>query len=482
MICVTGSEKTMTELRGRLLQNAGAALQEARIDLLAEPFAPPVDPGVDPQRMVVTCRPEREGGGFTGSEDDRLELLERALAAWCPGWVDLELDTAAEWRKRIVGAARRTGTKVLYSQHVLEPGSAAEAECLLGRLDDLDGDAIKLAVAVDDAADLAPLRAAASRSSRPTVVLGMGAPGLLSRALYSRFHSVWTYVAAEADRRTAPGQLSVGTFEEWNLPAGGSTALFALLGGAQVLDSPGPRVYNRLFARREIDACYLPVITDRPAETLALLLELGLRGASVTMPLKERVAGLLDDLGSEAAALGVVNTVTVVEGGVLRGDLTDGLGALAALERACGDVRGRQAVVLGAGATAAAVARALGLAGAQVTVLGRDRARVEGLATRLAVRSGAIEDLEGLPFEVLVNATPVGADDPDRSLVGDPSLLKGKIVLDVAHGGPTRLLREAAAQGGRPVSGRTMWAEQGRRQLARWLGVEIPARELEEDR
>jgi shikimate 5-dehydrogenase len=64
----------------------------------------------------------------------------------------------------------------------------------------------------------------------------------------------------------------------------------------------------------------------------------------------------------------------------------------------------------------------------------------------------------------------------------EPSLLAGKVVLDVVHGGPTRLLRETERRGGVALAGRVMWSEQGRRQLQRWLGLDVSAEELEVDR
>jgi 3-dehydroquinate dehydratase/shikimate dehydrogenase len=482
MICITGSETTVADLRERISRHRGADLHEIRLDLLEEPFPPSVDLGVDPRRLLMTCRPEREGGGFTGPDRDRIDLLAGIVSNVRPAWVDLESSVAADERSRAVDAAQEAGTRILTSRHEWIEGSAEHSGRLLDRLEEVGGDALKLAVAVDDAAELTGLREAAQKRSLPVVVLGMGPAGLLSRALYDRFGSTWTYAATEEGQETAPGQLTVRSFDRWRLPPGRETKLFALLGGAQVMESPGPRVYNRLFAKEGIDACYLPVVTERPAETMALLVDLGLRGASITMPLKERVSGLLDQVGLEAGSTGVVNTITVGKGGALRGDLTDGEGALAALLRCCGEVRERQVVVLGTGGTAAAIASALRSAGAQVTVLGRSARRAEELASRIAVRSGVIDDLNSTPFDVLVNATPVGASGSEESLVRDASILRGKIVLDAVNSEQTRLLSDTRERGGLPVSGRAMWAEQGRRQLHAWLGIDVPAAELEEKR
>jgi 3-dehydroquinate dehydratase/shikimate dehydrogenase len=481
MLCLTGSEGTVGELRARFARFPDAGLHEARIDLLEEPYTSGTDLGLSPKRLLFTCRPQREGGAYVGDERERIELLVRAIRDLGPAWVDLESSSRAQDRERVARVARGSGTRLLISRHDHAGGATGRAEQLLAELESLGGDAVKLALVVDDAVELEPLLRAGERARRPAVVLGMGPAGLLSRALYPRFGSPWTYAAANAGEETAPGQLTADAFVDWRLPPPAERGLFALLGGPQVLESPGPRVYNRLFAAQGLEACYLPVITDRPREALELLVGLGLRGASVTMPLKERVVPLLGELGPGARAVGVVNTITVDPDVGLRGDLTDGDGAVAALERACGTMESRQVVVMGSGATAAAIAWALNAAGSQVTILGRDRKRAEDLGARLALRAGQLDDLAWTPFDVLVQATPVGADDPSDTLVGDSEMLAGKVVLDVVHAHETRLLAETRARGGRAISGRAMWAEQGRRQLARWLGIDLPAELLEVD-
>jgi 3-dehydroquinate dehydratase/shikimate dehydrogenase len=445
------------DLRRRIARHPGGRLHEIRLDHLEEDLPGPGALDVDPARLLVACRPRREGGNFEGDEERRIEVLEPFIRSGV-AWIDIEVSTDASLRERITGLARKHGVKVLASRHAEGPVEAA-----FSRLTAADADAVKLAVPVEDAADLDPLRRAGARAGRPAVLVGTGEAGLLSRALYPRFGGFMTYAASRPGDATAPGQLSAEEFERYRLPPGPQTGLYVLLGGSQVMTSPGPRVYNRLFKERGIDACYLPVITGRPAESLELLRSLDLKGASVTMPLKRKAALLMDRLSAGARETGAVNTISVNPDGSLQGDLTDGQGALAALQKAGGELAGKRAVILGSGATASAIARSLTAAGMRVTVLGRDR----------------LKDLAGLPFDVLVQATPVGSEDPRATLVDDPGLLRGKLVLDVTLGGQTRLLEDAKKSGGVAVSGRSMWAEQGRLQLLRWLDLDVPAEDLE---
>jgi shikimate 5-dehydrogenase len=94
---------------------------------------------------------------------------------------------------------------------------------------------------------------------------------------------------------------------------------------------------------------------------------------------------------------------------------------------------------------------------------------------------GTLGELPGLDCDIVVHATPVGTNDREATLVPHREFLRGKVVLDVVLSRDTRLLRDARAAGATVVTGRAVWAEQGRRQLERWLNLEIAAEELEVD-
>jgi shikimate dehydrogenase len=344
----------------------------------------------------------------------------------------------------------------------------------------LRGHVLKLAVAVGDAADLEPLRRLGRRRDRPVVLVGLGAAGVLSRVCHRRFGSAWSYVAADEANRTAPGQLTWATAREWRLCGGDDPAPVALLGGPQVHGSPGPEVYNGLFARRGVPWVYLPVETARLAETWALLRELGARAASVTMPHKRDALALVDALGESAAAVGAINTIHD-DHGVRSGANTDGVGAARALA-AVGPLRGAAVLVLGAGATARAVALALAGEGANVGVWNRTAAKARALAADLAAarpgtRIEAVERIGG-SFDVLVNATSVGLGGAGCPW-DDRSSLSGKVVLDcVAQPPRTPLIALAAAAGATTVTGLEMWLHQGAAQASLWLGEPVGAEEL----
>ena len=399
MRCVTGAETDLGAVFERIRACKGAELFEVRLDLLERPGIqgePPCEPG----RLVVACRPARQSGGFRGPEEERCRLLESAISAWRPGWVDLDSDTPSDLAGRISSVAAGAGTKLLVSSHVTGPFDLGVVHEEVDRLAAFTGHARKLAVEVDDAALIGPLLDAAADLDGPKVVIAMGAAGLLTRALYRKVGSAWCYLAASPGLATAPGQLDLRTFEEYGLASHEGPDLYALVGGGQVMSSPGPEVYNKLFQESGLHAVYLPVVSTRPKDVLGVLLRLGLKGAGVTMPLKQGFAAITDELSPQARAAGAVNTL-VVRGHVLHGHLTDGAGALAAVRKAAGKPLKGTAAVLGTGGAAAAVASALKDAGLQVVVLGRRPERAASLASRLGCRWCAIADLPGLEFDIL---------------------------------------------------------------------------------
>ena len=149
----------------------------------------------------------------------------------------------------------------------------------------------------------------------------------------------------------------------------GTTTLVGLLGWPTSY-SLSPRMQNAGFVALGLDWAYVPLPTPRELlpDAVRGLRAMGFAGANVTIPHKQAVLSLCDELDSVAQAAGSVNTLVFEEGRIL-GSSTDGDAVSAQIE-----AHGRQALVLGAGGAALAVAEALGRAGAGVTMASRREA------------------------------------------------------------------------------------------------------------
>jgi shikimate dehydrogenase len=209
------------------------------------------------------------------------------------------------------------------------------------------------------------------------------------------------------------------------------------------------------------------------------LAALGFDGANVTVPHKTATAALCDELGPEAADAGAVNTLRFAPGGVLHGDLTDGLGLIAALPEVP-----ERAVVLGAGGSACAAGAALVRAGTRrVTVVARRLDAADRLAAALsALEPGAsVDAATAVPAAsggLLVHCTPVGGIAALKALpVPADVIQRMDAVADFAYradGSPTPLAAAALAAGLPVVDGLELLVRQGALSFALWTGIEPP--------
>ena len=168
---------------------------------------------------------------------------------------------------------------------------------------------------------------------------------------------------------------------------------------------------------------------------------------NVTIPYKQTVFELCDELSPMARKLGNVNFVTRTADGKLCGDNTDAFGVGRLLEANAIDVRGWSCSILGAGGAAMTVKAVLEERGAKrVTFVRRGE-------------EPAQDD------KLIVNATPVGMfPDVDGVRVDISRYVACKAVLDLVYNpSPTRLVREALACGKIAADGMVMLIAQAYR-------------------
>lgn len=463
VICVTGAERDATALAARIDRHPDA-MHEVRLDHLD---------GIDDDlfgllgrhadRVVACARARRQGGHFDGDERERGRLLVRAAEAGV-----LYVDVEADADDALLDAIGRR--RVVLSWHDFE-GIPKDAHERVRAMVARDPAVIKLAFAVEDARELVTLLTLRPAIPQRAVLIGMGAAGLLSRTHYARFGSGWTYVAASPELATAPGQLDALTAERHGLPGTATAPLYALVGGPQVMRSPGARVYNALFRQLGIDASYVPVVTGSLAGVLPLLEALDARGLSVTMPLKGEAFDRCEP-DAQARELSAVNSLKR-QGDRWLGRNTDVVGVSAPLEAALARIspRATEALVLGAGGAARAAVAAAASLGLEVAVSARrpDRARA------LASRTVAWSERARHSADVLINATPVvGDQSPWPSDAPFPA-----IVFELALGAASRLLAEAGAAGSVIVDATRMWVHQGAAQMGWFVDRDLTAADLE---
>ncbi|MBO9316305.1 MAG: shikimate dehydrogenase [Chloroflexus sp.] len=256
--------------------------------------------------------------------------------------------------------------------------------------------------------------------------------------------------------------------------------------GDPVAHSRSPAMHNAALAALGIAARYRAVQTTA-AELVSRLAELrqpGLLGANVTLPHKQAVMPLLDEIEPIAARIGAVNTIVRLSDGRLLGTNTDAPGLLADLAAARWTPTDQEVVILGASGAARAAAFALADAGvSSITIVNRSLMRAIDLAAAtaanqpalrvraLALNDPAVDEVVAR-CTLLINATALGWRD-DETPLADPPVGTHCLVYDMVYR-ETALLRAAAARGARVRDGRGMLVEQGALAFERWTGRRAP--------
>lgn len=257
--------------------------------------------------------------------------------------------------------------------------------------------------------------------------------------------------------------------------------------GDPVAHSRSPLIQNTMIRALGLDYVYLSERVPRgeTALWLARARAEGWAGFNATMPHKEALVSLVDELGADAELFGSVNTVCIKDEKIY-GYCTDGQGFLQALGEIDVSVPGKRVTVLGAGGAARAVALKLAQAGAgRVSVCNRSPRRAEILCKQnAAVLSPAGFDLDTLTrlageSDLLVNCTSLGMEGVAgqfESFSFLDALPPDAAVCDLIYApAETELLAQACRRGHRTMNGLGMLIHQAILSLERFADISIDA-------
>ena len=201
----------------------------------------------------------------------------------------------------------------------------------------------------------------------------------------------------------------------------------------------------------------------------------GFLASCVTLPHKQAVIPMIDELADTAVAVGAVNWI-INDNGHLTGHNTDSPGFLRALTELGGfEPAGKSALVFGAGGAARAIVHALKSAGvASMTIANRTLSRADELASDFTgdginISTCGLDD-EGLndislTADLLVNTSSMGMDGgpaPDATPVTAEAISPNAVAYDAVYVPPmTPFLNEVEKAGAKSLGGSTMLLLQG---------------------
>lgn len=459
----------------------GADMIELRIDAMPVEKAISTIPTILENAtlpIVLTCRSEREGGTFDGSEDDRVAMYEAALT--CdnpPRYVDIEHETLTQ-HPLMLDSLTLDDTGVILSWHDPE-GRPRDLIRRAAAIQDVAGiDIVKMVWRARSLRDNLEVFELLRTRQQPMIAFCMGEYGVMSRVLAPKFGGFATFAAARGHDPTASGQPttdeleSIFRFRKINA----STSVYGVIGD-NVSHSLGPSFHNAAFDAAGKNAVYLPLPIPGgwehiKASTMELIehASLDFSGASVTIPHKQDMLKLVTEQGGDVdelcTATGAMNTVSIHQG-TMSANNTD-VEALSALVKGA-----KKVLVLGAGGVARAAVVAMVKTGASVSVAARSMEQAAQLASDLSCEL-APSNLDNI--DTVINCTPVGmhggedpTGDPLMQLAPSLELSPSICVVDFVYV-PTQtpLLKRAGEAGCKSVCGDELFRTQATAQQRIW--------------
>jgi len=234
----------------------------------------------------------------------------------------------------------------------------------------------------------------------------------------------------------------------------------------------GTRFHNYLYEQLGLDFLYKAFTTTDIAAAIDGVRALGIRGCSVSMPFKEDVIALVDEVEPSARAIRSVNTI-VNNDGVLTAANTDYI----AIERLIDEygLKPTQTVLVhGSGGMASAVGSAFRDKGFHNgIVVARNEDAGPALADRLDYHWRS--HIGGATASIIVNVTPVGmaggAEERDSPFAVETIAAADTVFDVVALPSETPLITAARAAGKQVITGAQVIALQAAEQFERYTGV-----------
>lgn len=250
--------------------------------------------------------------------------------------------------------------------------------------------------------------------------------------------------------------------------------------GDPISHSLSPIMHNIAFRELGIKAVYgaFLVKAENISQAVQGLKALNISGISVTIPHKETIIPLLDEVEEIALEIGAVNTVINHEG-YLKGYNTDWIGVLKAFEEKKIDLKDKKIVILGAGGASRAVIYAVKRGGAkEIIIYNRTLSKAEQLAYLFGGIAYPWEKLNQAEGDIIIQTTSLGLKS-DISPVSEEVLSRFKVAMDIVYLPLKTKFLTLAEKYALTIDGLRMLLYQGVEQFKLFTSLEPPVRIME---
>lgn len=429
-----------------------------------------------PGKLLYSLRSKSSGGEFDGSDAERASRLLKASQDY--DLVELEADIDLR-PVLLTGVAAERRMLSWYGQ----PTSNKNLIKTFRQLSNTPSRIYKMVVEGKHSEDaLGPLCLMKYLGRQDLVAYASGKSGFWSRLIGLQFGAPVIFGSATTYWTSDEAPPVLQLIEDYGLPSLSPIEEIYGIVGNPVIHSLSPRIHNAAYRNLKLPALFIPFQTEsfdnfwRGVVNSGALESLGLSigGMTVSSPYKETALQKARAASRMSRYVGAAN-VLVKSNGQWKADTTDPEGVMVAISNLSFSVTGKKAVVVGCGGAGRAIAAALNMAGADVTLVNRGVERSRMAAKLLDLPYVRLSSFNAQDFSILVNATPVGRDDNEA-----PFALKGlskdAIVIDLVYRPTlTPLIANALALGLTAIDGQEVLRIQVREQFRKMTGHELPA-------
>jgi 3-dehydroquinate dehydratase type I len=219
VICASLTAGTMkTALEKMTARCHHADLFELRIDLIADlDLTALLQAKTGP--VVITNRRREEGGGFLGTEEERISLLCEAVRLEAE-YVDMEVATDDGLARQVLGAAAGQGchTRIIVSFHDFNATpTAGPLRRIWGACREKGGDIVKIVTHARHSEDnlrVLSLIPYSRKRGQDIIAFCMGEQGRISRVMAPLLGSFLAFATLDKGEEAAPGQLTVDEMKQ----------------------------------------------------------------------------------------------------------------------------------------------------------------------------------------------------------------------------------------------------------------------------
>jgi 3-dehydroquinate dehydratase/shikimate dehydrogenase len=421
--------------------------------------------------VIVACRRAEDGGEWLGHEGERLALLRQAVASKAD-YVEIELDVADQIRP--MAPTKRV---IAYTNLLEVPENLNE---IYQQALTKGPDVVKLVVPARSPEEVWPVVQILAKPAAPTVVVGVGKPGVMLALLARKVGAPWVYAALERGMEAYYEQSTVSDLEAvYHYRSIERSTPFIAVTGFDELQYVTVALLNAGLARLGESVRCLPVEIGSTSLFRKVLEVVKSKCAVIDVGHQAAVRELVSALMPSAKLAEAVDFMTH-EDGKWQGHHLLSRAVLAALDKSLraskpagagdrdqGPLSGRVLMFVGTNGLSRVLAASAQHAGAIPVIAGSDQQAAQALAQSLGCRFVLEEAVHTTPHDVLVRC--------DATDLHAGYLKPGMTVVDVtALPRPSRLLDEAGQRGCQVVSPQQVLVELVNRYLRALTGETVP--------